>query len=92
MGADPDRPLDMQADFAHLRRWRMLTEKSFARGVLTVVGLAIATLWGWIATTRHYGTPFFHVHIIYYNVSGGSSPARRGKGASDRGLSCGWLA
>jgi hypothetical protein len=28
IGVDPERPFEMQADFAHLRRWRLVVERS----------------------------------------------------------------
>jgi len=45
MGIDPTQPFAMQADFAHLRRWRLLVERSFVWVVLSFIGLAATSIW-----------------------------------------------
>ncbi len=41
MGVDVDDPLEMQADFLHLREWREATESMKRKGLLTLFGILI---------------------------------------------------
>ena len=41
IGVDTEKPFYMQRDFAHLRRWRLLIERSTVFAVMTFVGLVV---------------------------------------------------
>jgi len=49
LGIEHHDPLEMQADFLHLRRWRRVTERAAGRFLLTAIGIVtaggLAALW-----------------------------------------------
>ena len=52
IGVDTEKPFDMQADFAHLRRWRLLVERSTVFAVMTFVGLVVAAFVAFIGLRK----------------------------------------
>ena len=42
LGIAHDDPIEMQKDFQHLREWRLATAMIRRKGILTILGLAIA--------------------------------------------------
>lgn len=42
LGVSVDDPIQMQADFQHLREWRTMTDSLKTKGFLTGMGLALA--------------------------------------------------
>ncbi len=44
MGIDATNPIELQQDFQHLRDWRRSTQAVKRKGLLTVVGMAVAGL------------------------------------------------
>ena len=42
LGISHDDPIEMQKDFQHLREWRLATAMIRRKGLLTILGLAIA--------------------------------------------------
>ena len=53
MGIDATNPIELQQDFQHLRDWRRSTQAVKRKGLLTVVGMAVAGLAAlvWLALT-----------------------------------------
>lgn len=49
LGIQHTDPLEMQADFLHLRHWRTVTEKAASKFILTTIGIitvgTIAAFW-----------------------------------------------
>ena len=53
MGIDTSNPIELQQDFQHLRDWRLSTQAVKRKGLMTVVGMAVAGLAAlvWLALT-----------------------------------------
>lgn len=48
LGVDVEDPLKMQSDFKHLREWRVTAESLRSKGWLTIITIAITSIFGLI--------------------------------------------
>ena len=46
LGIEHKEPLEMQKDFQHLREWRQSSDAIKRKGVMTLVGIAVAAICG----------------------------------------------
>jgi hypothetical protein len=53
IGVDPERPFEMQADFAHLRRWRLVVERSVLASVLVLVTAVAGGFAAYVGFGKH---------------------------------------
>ena len=57
LGIDPDKPIEAQRDFQHLRDWRKAVETIRAIGLKTIVGIIITGALGalWVGFRQKLG-------------------------------------
>lgn len=56
LGIDADDPLEMQADFLHLRNWRKSTEAVKRKALLTAVGVIVTGAIGYLLVAFKWPT------------------------------------
>jgi hypothetical protein len=48
LGVDVTKPIEVQKDFAHLRRWRIGMDVGKSKGFTTVIVIAVTAAVGWV--------------------------------------------